>query len=101
MKAKVDILGVTMEAEYEFDITSRGCGPSGPTRYSSGGEDGEPAEFDITILGLKFPKQDADVYLDIPEWLKDMLDTHLAERDDINEIVQQAAMEDVSEDYEP
>ena len=37
-------------------------------------------------------KKDADVADPVmPEWLRDLIETHLSERDDINEIVQNAA----------
>jgi hypothetical protein len=90
MKASVTILEVNMEVEYDFNITTHG---SQESWSSYGGDPAEPAEFDIKILGLEFPKQHADVRLEIPEWLKDMLTTHLLERDDINAIVQQADQE--------
>lgn len=87
MKADVEIAGHDLIVEYEIKITSHGYPASGPT-YSSGGEPGAGAEFDIEILGLRFPKQHADVELVIPTWLRDIVTTHLLERDDINDIAQ-------------
>ncbi len=91
MKATVTLFdAVNLEVEYDFKITAHGC----PESWSSyGGDPAEPAEFDIEILGIEFPKQHADVHLDLPEWLKDILTAHLLERDDINEIVQEADYE--------
>lgn len=94
MKATVNILESNFEVEYDFNITAHGS-PESWTAY--GGDPAEPAEFDIEILGITFPKQDAD--LDLPNWLKDLLATHLLERDDINEIVQKADQEH-SSDYQ-
>lgn len=94
MEATVEIAGHELIVDYEFKITSRGCPATGPS-YSSGGEPAEAAEFEITVLGARFPKQHADVpELEIPKWLEDILVWHLMERDDVNEIVQQA-------DYDP
>ena len=93
MKASVEIAGQEMIVEYEFKITCHGSTESGPS-YDSGGEPAEAAEFEITVYGIDFPKRDADVpEPELPDWLKDVLATHLSERDDINDIVQQADME--------
>jgi len=89
MKAAVTILETNFEVEYEFEITASGSPETGPS-YSSGGEPAEPAEFEITILGLRIPKQPDDVYLELPKWLEELLATDLSERDDINEVVQRA-----------
>lgn len=89
MEADVEIAGHDLIVEYVFKITSHGYPATGPS-YSSGGEPAGGAEFDITILGLRFPKQHADVHLVVPEWLKNILTTHLLDRDDINDIVQEA-----------
>lgn len=90
MEASVDICGQELIVGYEFKITSRGysgCGPS----FSSPGEPPEPCEFEITVHGARFPKQHADMpNPELPEWLKDVLVTHLMDRDDINDIVQRA-----------
>ena len=91
MKATVEILGVEMDVDYEFEITHSGA----PESWSSyGGDPAEPAEFDITIHGLDFHNRHADVPKpEMPDWLRDILATHLAERNDINDIVQKADME--------
>ena len=92
--AEIEILGQQILVDYEFRITSRGSPESGPSYYS-GGEPAEPAEFEIAVFGLRWPKKDADVpEPDMPEWLKDLITTHLYERDDINHIVQTADMND-------
>ena len=88
----VTILETNFEVDYDFTITASGSPETGPS-YSSGGEPAEPAEFDIEVIGLRLPKQHADVHLDIPPWLNDMLCTHLAERDDVNDLVQRADQE--------
>lgn len=90
-EAIVDIAGVEMLVEYEFDITSRGCSAHmGSLSYE--GHPAEAAEFEITVYGMKFPNQAADAaQLEMPGWLKDSLETLLSERDDINDIVQRAA----------
>jgi len=90
MEANVEIAGHDLIVEYEFKITAHGSPESGPS-YASGGEPAEPAEFEIEVLGLRFSKH--LVELEIPEWLNAILNTHLAERDDINEIVQRADYE--------
>lgn len=95
MKSTVTILENNLEVEWDFTITAHGNGGCAPS-LSYPGDPPEPAEFDIEILGLEFPKQHADVHLDIPQWLNDLLATHLYERDDVNAIVQQA---DQDHDY--
>jgi len=93
MEADVEIAGHDLIVEYVFKITSHGYPATGPS-YASGGEPAGGAEFDITVLGLRFPKQHADVpELEMPTWLKDILTTHLLDRDDINDIVQRADYE--------
>lgn len=98
MKATVTILETNFEVTYDFNITAGGSPETGPS-YSSGGEPAEPAEFDIEIIELRLPNQNADVTLDVPKWLEEMLATHLSERDDINEIVQRAD-QDRSSDFD-
>jgi hypothetical protein len=89
--ATIQICGEDFEVEYDFKITHSGS----PESYSSyGGDPAEPAEFEIELLALQRPKQpDAAPGLEMPKWLKDLIEQHLSERDDINEIVQQADME--------
>ncbi len=89
----IDIAGVELEVEYDFNITASGNGGTAPS-LTYPGDPPEPAEFNITINTLRFPKQHADVpNLEIPAWLKDLLEQHLSERDDINDIVQLADQE--------
>jgi hypothetical protein len=93
MEAEIEIVGLTMIVEYVFKITSHAYPATGPS-YASGGEPGGPAEFEIEVLGIAFPKQHADVELELPTWLKDTITTHLYDREDINEIIQRADYED-------
>ena len=98
METTVEIAGHELIVEYVFEITAHGCPQTGPT-YSSGGEPAEPAEFEIEVLGLYFPKSATDLpELEMPKWLKDILTTHLSERDDINDIIQRADYERGGED---
>lgn len=99
MKAIVTILETAFEVEYDFDITAGGSPESGPS-FSSGGEPAEPAEFDIEVLGISVPKQPADVTLEMPDWLRDVIATHLCERADINDVVQQADRDRGADDYD-
>jgi hypothetical protein len=90
MKADILICGNDLEVEYDFTITASGA----PESWSAyGGDPAEPAEFDIEVLSVSFPKQAADVTLEIPAWLNDLIVTHLCEREDICTIVQQADQE--------
>src|SRR5262245_44258895 len=94
METEVDIVGQSLIVDYEIKITAHGHPETGPTYYS-GGEPAEAAEFEVTVYGAHFPKQHADVpELELPEWLKSLLQTHLMERDDINDIAQRMAYED-------
>lgn len=95
MKTTVTILETNFEVEWDFNITAHGnlgCAPS----LSYPGDPPEPAEFDITIFGIAVPNQHADVMLELPTWLSDLIATHLYERNDINAIVQEA---DQDSDY--
>ena len=99
-EAVVEIVGVEMLVDYEYDITYRGCAAHmGSLSYE--GHPAEAAEFEITVHGVRFPKQAADLpILDLPEWLKDLITTHLLERDDINDVVQKSA-QDPDYGYDP
>lgn len=89
MQATVTILENNFEVEYDFTITAHGSNGTAPS-LTYPGDPPEPAEFDIEIIEIRVPNQAADVQLDIPMWLKDLLTTYLLDRDDINEVVQQA-----------
>lgn len=95
-EAIVTIAGVEMVVDYEFDITHSGCcAHMGSLTYA--GDPGEPAEFEITVHTIKFPdKADA---IEPPGWLKEILETHLSEREDISDIVQCADMESDSDEW--
>lgn len=95
MKTTVTIAGSELDVEWDYDITAHGNGGVAPS-MNYPGDPPEPAEYDIEVLGIEFPKQAADVTLDLPTWLKDLIAAHLYERDDINEIVQRA---DQDRDY--
>jgi hypothetical protein len=99
VKADIIICGNDLEVEWDYKITTHGNGGVLPS-MNYPGDPPEPAEFDIEILGLEFPKQAADIVLDMPTWLSDLIATHLYERDDINEIVQKADQERGSYDYD-
>ena len=98
--AAVDIAGLEMLVEYDFDITLSGnSGAAASLSYA--GDPPEPAEFNIDVLGLKFVNQAADVPdPEMPGWLKDVLTTHLSERDDVNDVVQSADQERGYDSYE-
>ena len=96
MRATVTILETNFEVEWTFKITASGSPETGPSYYS-GGEPATGAEFELEVLSLHLPKQDAE--LELPKWLNDLIATDLYERDDINDIVQQADYERGS--YDP
>jgi hypothetical protein len=98
MKTTVTILENNFDVEWDYDITTHGNLGVAPS-LSYPGDPPEPAEFDIEILGIEFPNQHLDVALELPLWLKQVIASHLYERDDINEIVQQADQE--SGGYDP
>ena len=90
MKALISILENNFEVEYDFEITASGS-PECWTSY--GGDPAEPAEFVIEVIEIRHANNpDADP-LEIPTWLKDVIQTHLETRDDINTIVQTADQE--------
>jgi len=86
MHADIEIAGHDLVVEYEIKITSHSYPATGPS-YSSGGEPGGPAEFEIMVHGLRV--DDGAPELELPAWLRAIVATHLAERDDINETAQQ------------
>jgi len=96
MKALVTILETNFEVEWDFEITASGS-PESWSIY--GGDPAESAEFEIDIISLRNPSDAADVYLDIPKWLNELLATDLSERDDINQIIQRADQDRAS--YDP
>jgi hypothetical protein len=92
MRAQVTLLEQNYEVEYDFKITSYGCPATGPS-YSSGGEPAEGPEFEITVHEIVGKEG-------LPDWLKLLLEEHLAERDDIIELVNEAASEPEEPDYD-
>lgn len=88
-EASVTIADQELIVEYEFKITARGYPDTRPS-LSDPGEPGAGAEFEITVLGARLRKLGGEVEIEMPQWLKDVLTTHLSERDDINDIVQEA-----------
>ena len=92
MEAEVEIAGHELIVEWDFKITSHSYPATGPS-YASGGEPGGGPEFDLTVLSIRLHNQHADVQLDMPQWLRDIICTHLAERDDIYDIVCRAEYE--------
>lgn len=100
--ATVTILETNFDVEYEFDITTHGNGGTAPS-MTYPGDPPEPAEFDIEVLSISLPSAVADVTLEMPIWLKDLITAHLYERADVNDVVQQADQDRASDhdyDYE-
>lgn len=98
MNCTVTILETNFDVEYDFDITASGsCGTAPSLTYP--GDPEEPAEFDIEVLGIALSAK-PDVELELPAWVKDLLTAHLYERQDINDIVQQADRDKGSYDYD-
>jgi hypothetical protein len=90
MKTDIDILGQSFEVDYEFAILTHGRPEMGPTWYS-GGEPAEAAEFEVRDISISVSHPHAS--LPAPDWLQTLIREHLENRDDINEIVQQADRE--------
>ena len=95
MQAEIEIAGHDLIVEYEIKITSHSYPATGPS-YSSGGEPGGPAEFEIVVHGLRI--DDGTPELEMPVWLCALIAARLAERDDINEIAQQMDCESGEQD---
>jgi hypothetical protein len=94
MRAKVTILEKNFVVEYVFEITARGS-PGCPPSLNYPGDPPEGAEFEIEVVAL----YDGDKELDVPQWLMTIIEEHLSERDDINEVVQQSEYEQDYGDY--
>lgn len=98
MQTAITILETNFLVEWDYNITAHGnngCAPS----LSYPGDPPEPCEFDIEVLGIEVPNQNADAAaLELPTWLNDLIASHLYERDDINAIVQQADQDRGSDD---
>ena len=88
MRTMIDLLGTTFEVDYDFEITASGSPETGPS-YSSGGEPAEAAEFEITVTEIRAEGKT----IELPKWIEELIETHLSERDDINDIVQDADRE--------
>ena len=68
----IDGESVELEAMIEFTITPY-VPAKGPS-YASGGQPAEGGHVeDVWCKGIKFPKQAADVKLDLPGWLADTI----------------------------
>lgn len=91
--ASLEICGVEFLAEYEFTITAHGNPGSRPT-LEHPGDAPEPAEFDIEVHSLRFDDAKQPAELEMPKWLKETIETHLHDRADIVEIVQEADSDD-------
>ena len=91
MEADIEIAGHDLTVEYEIKITSHSYPATGPSYYS-GGEPGGGPEFELTVLGLRVHEGAPE--LEMPVWLRALITTHLAERDDIYDAVCQAEYED-------
>lgn len=86
MEATIEIAGREMIVEYDIKITAHGNNGTAPS-LSYPGDPPEPCEFEVDVLGIDFPKRDADVLQpELPRWLADIIATHLSERDDIYQV---------------
>ena len=90
----IELLGLDCLVHYNYIITSFPTKDTGPS-YSSGGEPGDPLEFDITITKLESITPKGMVELELNEWLKAALYQYLMVDDDI---AYQAVGEDCEED---
>lgn len=100
MITTVTILETNFDVEWNYDITAHGNNGVAPS-LSYAGDPPEPCEFDLEVIGVFDPKA-PDTILELPKWLHDLIANHLYERDDINEIVQQADQEHGGDyDYDP
>lgn len=97
MNATVTILETNFDVEYDYDITTHGSNGTAPSMTYPGDPD-EPAEFDLEVLSIALSTK-PDVELELPAWLKDVITAHLYERQDINDIVQQADRDRGTDDY--
>jgi len=94
LKHAMEIAGLNCIVSYDYNVTSFPTPDTGPS-YSSGGEPGDPLEFDITITKLESDTPKGRVNLELIEWIKVALYQHLMIDDDI---AYQAVGEDCEED---
>ena len=88
--AIIEICGAEFIAEFEFEITAHGSPGVGPS-LNYPGDPPEAAEFEITVHSLRVNAQpEGSPDLELPAWLKAIIEEHLQERDDVCAIVQEA-----------
>ena len=90
MLSDIVIFETNFAVEWEYNIISHGNGGSAPS-WNHPGDPPEPCEYDIEVIALY--KEHDKKELDFPAWLKDLVTEHLYNRDDINDLVQQADMD--------
>jgi len=84
-QAAVQIVGADYIAWYSYRVTYPGHRATGPT-YACGGEPAAPMEFEIELDGLSRCEGDS-VFLDVPDWLKGVIEDDLIERDDVYDAI--------------
>lgn len=80
MEIAINILGADYLAFYDYKITCNAQRATGPT-YDCGGQPAEPMEYEITLSGVIDPVKLGAGFLDLPQWLEDVIVQHLSESD--------------------
>lgn len=96
MLSDIVLLETNFVVEWDYDITASGSSGTAPS-LNYPGDPPEPCEYEIEVLTLYREHEKKE--LEFPDWLKDLLTEHLYNRDDVNELVQQA-IADQAMDYD-
>jgi len=87
MLSDIVLFETNFAVEWDYDITAHGNGGTAPS-MNYPGDPPEACEYTIEVLALY--KEHDKKELEFPAWLKDLITEHLYQRDDINDLVQQA-----------
>lgn len=94
-KVNITILETNFEVEFDFKITAPSYGGSGPS-FLSPGEPPKPCEYEIEVLTLY--RAGYSEPLDLPAWLKEVLEEELQQNDAVYEIVAESEHDSYVED---
>jgi hypothetical protein len=78
--AQIEIAGTEYAVDYGYRITCRAQPETGPT-YDCGGQPAEPMEYEVTVTGLSLDAPGTQPALEMPAWLKALLEARLQEDD--------------------
>lgn len=94
MRTCFTLLGSDYVADYDYKVTSHGCSAHyGSLSYA--GHPAEPMEFEVTLVDLRedLPGKESPS-LDCLPWMRDLIEEHIAESDEVYREIEEAELED-------